>query len=176
MVLITNVWRHSMSETRAVVFHNNYAPLPTGTEKCRITKMTTRWPAAIFIKAPTWRKPLFRSAWRYKYNFGGFRVFLTRWHTTRARKLAVPVGVGQSKHVAVSNPLIGSAKEGIHRCGSCFALLIILSFFRSMFVKHLKQIKGFGRKLLSRPRHLILPHVGRCSSVVCARDWRYIYV
>ena len=39
--------RHSMSDTRAVVFHNSYAP---GTETLRVTTLS---PAAIFVKAPT---------------------------------------------------------------------------------------------------------------------------
>ena len=39
--------RHSMSDTRAVVFHNSYA---TGTETLRVTTIS---PAAIFVKAPT---------------------------------------------------------------------------------------------------------------------------
>ena len=41
-----------------------------------------------------------------------------------------------------------------------------------MFEKYSKHIKGFGRKLLNRHRHLSLALVGRCSSVVSARDWR----
>ena len=36
-----------MSDTRAVVFHNNYA---TGTETLPVTMLS---PAAIFVKAPT---------------------------------------------------------------------------------------------------------------------------
>ena len=36
-MLIADIKRHSMSDTRAVVFHNSYA---TGTEKLQITKMT----------------------------------------------------------------------------------------------------------------------------------------
>ena len=62
MVLIASIRRHSMSDTRAVVFHNSYA---TGTDKLRIAKMTTRSPvrAAIFVKAPTCKASyLFRAA------------------------------------------------------------------------------------------------------------------
>ena len=59
-----------------------------------------------------------------------------------------------------------------NRCCWCFGSLIIPSFFHSMFEKHSKHIKGFGRKLLNRHRHLSLALVGRCSSVVSARDWR----
>ena len=47
--------------------------------------------------------------------------------------------------------------------------------FCSLFEKHSKRMKGFGGKLLNRPRHVSLAHVGRCSgcnSVVSARDWR----
>ena len=55
-MLIADIKRHSMSDTRAVVFHNSYA---TGTEKIQITKMTTRSPAAISGMAP---QPLFRAA------------------------------------------------------------------------------------------------------------------
>ena len=32
-------------------------------------------------------------------------------------------------------------------------------------------MKGFDRKLPSRPRHLSLAHVGRCSSVVTLDAW-----
>ena len=41
MVLIANIRHRSTSDAHAVVFHNSYA---TGTEKFRITKMTTRSP------------------------------------------------------------------------------------------------------------------------------------
>ena len=37
-----------------------------------------------------------------------------------------------------------------------------------MFEKHSKRMKGFGEKLLNRPRHLSLAHVGRCS------QWRIV--
>ena len=43
-MLIADIKRHSMSDTRAVVFLNSYA---TGTEKLQFTKMTTRSPAVI---------------------------------------------------------------------------------------------------------------------------------
>ena len=90
----------------------------------------------------------------------------------------VTVPVDQSKHVAVSNLLIGSAREGlsgIRRCRSCFAFLIIPSFFHTMFEKHSKQKKGFGRKLLIRPRHLSLPHVGAVAQwLVRATDDRVV--
>ena len=52
-MLIADIKRHSMSDIRAVVFHNSYV---TGNEKLQITKMTMRLPAAI---AP---QPLFRAA------------------------------------------------------------------------------------------------------------------
>ena len=54
MIIIANIrrQRHSMSDTRADVFHISYV---TGTAKFRITKMTTRSLAAIFVKAPTWK-------------------------------------------------------------------------------------------------------------------------
>ena len=55
-MLIADIKRHSMSDTRAVVFLNSYA---TGTEKLQITKMTTRSPAVISGMAP---QPLFRTA------------------------------------------------------------------------------------------------------------------
>ena len=59
MVLTASIRRHYMSYTSAVVFHNSYA---TGSDKLRITKMTTRLPvsAAIFVKAPTWKASLSR--------------------------------------------------------------------------------------------------------------------
>ena len=56
MVLITDIRRHSMSDTRAVEFHNSY---DTGTEKVRIIQIaTTHSPAAIFVEAPTWKASL----------------------------------------------------------------------------------------------------------------------
>ena len=55
-MLIADIKRHSMSDTRAVVFLNSYA---TGTEKLQITKMTRRSPAVISGMAP---QPLFRTA------------------------------------------------------------------------------------------------------------------
>ena len=107
-------------------------------------------------------KPLFCAAPLYKYSFGTLRVFFNLM--TRYVRLSFAVLLGQSKHDAIINPLIGSAREGfpeICRCCSCFASLVIPSFFCSMFKKHSKQMKGFGRKLLSRRRHLSLARVGR---------------
>ena len=49
MVLIANIRSNSMSDTRVVVFHNSLIT---------IHKMTTRSPAAAFVKAPTLKASL----------------------------------------------------------------------------------------------------------------------
>ena len=68
-----------MSDIPAVVFHNSYA---TVTEKLRITKMTTRLPAAIFAKAPIWKSSFARHDGSHAKNTASvvsvYFVFYTR--------------------------------------------------------------------------------------------------
>ena len=80
MVLIASIRRHSMSDTRAVVFHNSYA---TETDKLRITKMITRSRQCCHIRQSTHTESLSFAMHDdghtiNKYSFGSFRV----WHTT----------------------------------------------------------------------------------------------
>ena len=62
--------------------------------------------------------------------------------------------VGQTKHMAVSNPFIGSAREGlsrISRCRSCFGLLIIPSFFSYNVRETFKTNEGVWKETTESP-------------------------
>ena len=141
-----------MSDTRAVVLHNSYA---TGTEKLRITKIATHSPAIIFVEG-----------------HGSISASAVSVNDTMCtRKFCRPhrpiVACGRADWLSES---FSEFVSEMHRCCCCFDSLIIPSFVSPMFEKHSKHMKGFGRKLLSRLRRLSLAPVGRCSSVVSARE------
>ena len=142
IVLIANIIRqhHSMSDTRAVVFYN---VTRLGLKKLRITKMTTRSPAAIFVRAPTWKASLSR------YAINTLSVVPCMTHNVAP--------VGQSKHVAVSYPLMNWLSERGVFWNSLLLFILCIANYSLVFSfnEHSRniQMKGFGRKLLSRIRH-----------------------
>ena len=121
----------------------------TGTEQLRITN-TTLSPAAIFVEAPKWKTSLFRQ-------FPALSVYDTL--CAQANRSTRP-----------------SLIRWLAQRGRAFPLLLMYrlanhsSFFSSMFEKHSTHMKGFGRKLLSRPRHPGSAPVERCCSVVSERE------
>ena len=114
MVLIANI-RSDVIQILVRLYFISYA---TVTATFRITKMTTRSLATTSLARRHIRQglsfALYDGSHASKYNCGNSCVFLTGWHTTRA-KVGIPVG--QSKHVAVTNPLIGWAREGFPEFG-----------------------------------------------------------
>ena len=118
--------------------------------------MTTRSPAAIFVRAPTWKASLSR----YAINTRSVVPCMT--HNVAP--------VGQSKHVAVSYPLMNWLSERGVFWNSLLLFILCIANYSLVFSfnEHSRniQMKGFGRKLSeSHPTPPIsLPHVAHCRS------------